>query len=253
MKFPVPKVKEERGCYGEGDSGWRFQWQAGASVCNSYPKWHLQLCEDGGMSVEECGRECVHVTPTDWAALSAEPNQRKDLEAASIASHHQAVFGLHGPEAFGWSASSCSASTPAPAHTPAPAPAPSTTRESDAGPAPRDQGLPRWGRGEGGMEGGGQGSEQAGGQDSRRQASTAGSRASDAVARGRSPGTAEEEDGLELGGGGWDAWWEESEGKEEAGGGEEADLWRGSHTSAAGGAVRARTRLPRASRLCASA
>jgi len=58
-------------------------------VCNTYPKWHLALCDDGGMSVEECGCECVHVTPLDVAALRSEPNQQKDLEAASIASHHQ--------------------------------------------------------------------------------------------------------------------------------------------------------------------
>ena len=90
----------------------------GVSVCNTYPKWHLALCDDGGMSVEECGRECVHVTPLDVSgkitilsfqksiqtlytdvlvhatplevtALRSEPNQQKDLEAASIASHHQ--------------------------------------------------------------------------------------------------------------------------------------------------------------------
>ena len=58
-------------------------------MCNTYPKWHLALCDDGGMSVEECGCECVHVTPLDVAALRSEPNQQKDLEAASIASHHQ--------------------------------------------------------------------------------------------------------------------------------------------------------------------
>ena len=73
----------------QGHSGWRFAWQAAASVCNTYPKWHLKLCEDGGMSVHECGRQCVHVTPTNFASLASEPNQEADLKAASIASHHQ--------------------------------------------------------------------------------------------------------------------------------------------------------------------
>ena len=87
-----------------GSSGWNFLWQAGVSLCNTYPKWHLALCDDGGMSVEECGRECVHVTPLDFAQLQPEPNQHKDLEAASMASHQQAIFGQHGPQAFGWQA-----------------------------------------------------------------------------------------------------------------------------------------------------
>jgi len=73
----------------QGHSGWRFAWQAAASVCNTYPKWHLKLCEDGGMSVHECGRQCVHVTPMNFASLASEPNQEADLKAATIASHHQ--------------------------------------------------------------------------------------------------------------------------------------------------------------------
>ena len=40
-----------------------------------YPKWHLPLCEEGGMSIADCGLECVHITPADVASLSTDPNQ----------------------------------------------------------------------------------------------------------------------------------------------------------------------------------
>jgi hypothetical protein len=93
--FPTPNIQQQVGVGGGGGhSGWRFEWQAGASVCNTYPHWHLHLCQDGAMSVHQCGRQCVHVTPIDYASLSEEPDQHKDLLAASMASHHQVMHPL---------------------------------------------------------------------------------------------------------------------------------------------------------------
>lgn len=205
------------------------------------------------MSVEECGRECVHVTPTEWAALSTEPNQGKDLEAASIAAHHQGVFGLHGPAAFGWSASSCSESAPAGG---------ARVLSEAASPAPRDQGVRSREQGSAGVEGGEASRVRAGNREAGRKArsrvgreqeqdpepppdlrypdleSLAHGAASPRVPASTRPGhtgglgSSDGQAGSELGGGAWEEWWEG--GEEEGMDGDDGDLWRGSLTSASG-------------------